>query len=177
MPATVLSPLSSRLHAVTGRRRPGPPSLSVRGAPMDVVRSTTDRIRAGLVNSGFPVPAGAVTLDVEPDTTSAIGLDLALCLAVLLVCPSHRHIRQPGLVAWGRVGLDGTLGSAPEPPTGHLPSGSWIARIWRPTDHIPEPNEDAFLSVIDVETVEQAWGAVVALLEIERGLEKMIRQN
>ncbi len=84
--------------------------IRVEGLPEERTRTTADRVRAALVNSGLvrDVPPVAIRLEppVRAGTTS--DLDLALALAVL----AGVGVIGSGLgwiLATGRLGLDGTV--------------------------------------------------------------------
>ena len=160
MSATVLVPVRRSLATVTATRDSPVPSFAIGN------RATGDRVRAAIINAGFAVPTGTVRVDA-PD---AHGIDLAVALAVLLADPAHVHLRQPNLVAFGGLALDGTATPTDPPDIEDLPPGPWVARFWRPTDHIPEPGEDAVLTMTEVATLAIAWDVLVKLLEIERRL-------
>lgn len=182
MPSSLLTPSDpSGLSVVRAIRRPGPPSLEIRGVPPDRARALADRVRSAITNAGYGFPAGRVAAAVSaPDRAPtpgivAPGLDLAVVLAVLLADPGHAHLRRPNLLAWGRLRLDGSLGPCPAPGVADLPPGSWAGRFWRPTDHVPDPDEDAVLSIADTEHLADAWDALTRFVERERELDPVPR--
>ena len=63
----------------------GPPAFSIAGLPETSVRETRDRIRAAILNSGQPWPAGSITVNLLPASLPkhGTGLDLAVAVAVL----------------------------------------------------------------------------------------------
>jgi len=160
MSATVLVPARRRLAAVTATRDGAVPSFAIGS------RATGDRVRAAIVNQGYAVPAGSICIDAP----EAHGVDLAVALAVLLADPAHVHLRQPNLVAFGGLALDGTATPTDPPDIEDLPPGPWVARFWRPTDHIPEPGEDAVLTITPTGSLAAAWDILVGLIELERRL-------
>ena len=148
MKAAVVTPTERKLIEIIATRSPGPPSLE-----MDT-RERAQRVRAALSNQGFALPNGRIEVSI-PDASP--GHDLAAALAVLLSDPAHKHMRRHGWLAWGVLGLNGTLARAEGPFVGGLHSGPAVGRIWRPDDRLPDPDDDAVISVIDVETIAQAW--------------------
>lgn len=174
MTASVLAPVDpSGLYVVRAVCRPGPPSLDVRGLPPARARLLADRVRIALVNAGYRPPPGRVAAAVsDPDGSGTQdivvpGLDLALALAILLSDPVHARLRRPNLVAWGRLRLDGSLASCPAPGISDLPPGPWTGRFWQPADHVPDPDEDAVLSIADTDHLAEAWDALTRFVERE----------
>lgn len=172
MRARILVPADTRLSVIEATRRPGPPSVVLRGVDPGRGRTTADRVRAAVQNAGFTIPAGAITVEVAGPNGRArrdpgLGTDLPLALAILLADRAHRHLRRPNLVAWGRLGLDGALHPAGEPGVYGLPDGSWIGRFWSPTDHVPEPHEDGVLMLRDVDSLAGGWDALVDSIRME----------
>lgn len=174
MSATILCPLGPGLREVRALRRFGPPALDILGLPEARARTTADRVRAAIRNAGFTLPAGRVAAGLvaaEGAPPDVPGLDLGLALAVLLADPAHEHVRRPNLIAWGGLGLDGSAPACDAPDVADLPPGPWAGRFWRPTDHVPAPEEDAVLSIVDVDGLAQGWDVIVRLVEMERELE------
>lgn len=169
MPANVLVPGDGRLRTVRAIRRPGPPSLELRGLDPVRARSTADRVRAAVRNAGFTIPSGRIAAGPDGPVPGP-GIDLPLALAILLADSAHRRLRRPNLIAWGALGLDGTLAHSPAPAVGDLPEGAWVGRFWRPTEHVPDPDEDAVLMLVDVETLPDAWDVLARSIEMEAEL-------
>src|SRR5439155_19966757 len=159
--ATVVAPTEHKLVEVVTRRRPGPPSL------VTDWRARPDRVRAALQNQGFSLPNGRIEVEVPSPEP---GHDLAVALSILLADPSHKHMRRHGWIAWGVLGLGGALTRAEGPFVGALHSGPAAGRIWRPDDRLPEPDDDAVLSIVDVEELAQAWEVFTFLVSIEQAL-------
>jgi predicted ATPase with chaperone activity len=101
------------------------------------------------------------------EDVAALEFDLPFALAVLLSDPSHAHMRRSGWIAWGALGLDGSLAPAEGALLNDLPPGPCAGRIWAPDDHIPAPDEDAVISLVDVMTLTQAWEVLVFFAEAE----------
>ena len=66
----------------------GLPSFRIVGLPDASVRESRERVRSALRNSGFPVPTGAVTVNLAPADCRKAGasLDLPLAIALLAAC-------------------------------------------------------------------------------------------
>lgn len=182
MAASILTPGDAAgLSVVRAVCRPGPPSMEIRGLSPARGRALTDRVRAAIVNSGYGLPTGRIAAAVSaPDGASrtdvvAPGLDLPVALAVLLADPTRGHLRRPNLIAWGRLGLDGSLGPCPAPGIADLPPGPWTGRFWQPTDRVPHHEEDAVLSIADTDRLADAWDALIRFVERERDLDPMSR--
>ncbi len=82
----------------------------IEGLPEDRTRTTADRVRAALLNSGLVREAPAVAIRLEPliRAGTSSDLDLALALAAL----AGLGVIGAGLrwiLATGRLGLDGTV--------------------------------------------------------------------
>ena len=87
----------------------GEGGLRIEGLPEDRVRTTADRVRAALLNSGLLVEVPGVEIRLVPSVSGrTFDLDLAVALAVLaradLLGAPLRWI-----VANGRLGLDGAV--------------------------------------------------------------------
>lgn len=163
MSATVLAPVRARPIVVRADHAPGSEVLRIRGP-------AAERVRVGLAAAGFALTGTVdVTLDPTPEALPA-GIDLPLALAVLLSLPEHREVRQPNLMAWGALSCDGGLPPCGNPPQGEWPPGPWVARFWRPANGLPEPGEEAVLSILDVDDLACAWGVVVGLVGLGRRL-------
>lgn len=111
MDLRVCSALDDRLIEVRVRRNTERGSgVRIGGLPESRARTTADRIRAALVNSGLMPEAPSVTLQLDPAPPggSSSDLDLGLALAVL----AHTGRIGKGLrwiMANGRLGLDGRV--------------------------------------------------------------------
>lgn len=163
MSVRVLVPFARRLHIVEARRKPAARSeIAISGLPQGQIVGTAERVLTAIHASDLPLPSDRTEVDIEPHVAGSHtgALDLPIALAMLLADPEHRWLALTNLVAHGRVGLDGVLGKARPPGIASLPPQPWVGRFWRPTDRIPEITENAFLSIVDVETLGQAWEAL-----------------
>src|SRR5512147_2342077 len=66
----------------------GLPRFTIVGLPDTSVREARERVRSALKNSGFPMPDGAVTVNLAPAGFRKCGaaLDLAVAVALLSLC-------------------------------------------------------------------------------------------
>ncbi|MEX2392939.1 MAG: magnesium chelatase domain-containing protein [Actinomycetota bacterium] len=165
MQPSVLCPRANGLVEVAVLRTMGPPDWH-----MDIPERSA-RIRSAITNSGFAIPTGEITAVLPIDATPASpALDLPLALCVLLSDRANEHLQRDGWIAWGALGLDGTLGPVDEPIVNDLGPGPYVGRIWEPTDHVPAPHEDAVISVVAVDNLAQAWDIVLGFARIEEML-------
>jgi len=157
--AAVVSPTERRLVEVVASRSPGPPSLVADS------KERVQRVRAALTNGGFSIALGRIEVSV-PDASPSY--DLAVALAVLLSDPAHKHLRRFGWLAWGVLGLNGSVRRGEGPFVGGLHSGPAAGRIWRPDDRLPDPDDDAVISIVDIETISQAWDVFTSFASMEQ---------
>jgi len=99
-----------RLIEITASPEPGASGLRVEGLPPRRSRTTADRVRAALLNSGVlaEVPAGVLRLEPAVAAGETWELDLSLALAML----AQAGVVGAGLgwiLASGRLGLDGAV--------------------------------------------------------------------
>ncbi len=88
----------------------GLPHFTIVGLPDTSVREARERVRSALRNSGFPLPDGAVTVNLAPADFKKVGaaLDLPVAVGLLSLCglpvgdPSRR-------VLIGELGLNGQV--------------------------------------------------------------------
>ncbi len=162
MRAAVVAPTERKLIQIIATRTPGPPALVTDS------KERTQRVRAALANQNFAIPHGRIDVAV-PD--GSLGHDLAVALAILLSDRSHKHLRRHGWIAWGALGLNGSITRGEGPYVGGLHSGPSVGRIWRPDDRLPGPEDDAVISLIDdIEEFWQAWDVITKLVDIEQAI-------
>lgn len=101
--------VEDRLVEVRVASETGDAGFAIDGLPDDRTRTTADRVRAALLNSGLVSEAPPVSLNLEPAVGKATSeLDLALALAALAHCGLvGRGLRW--ILATGRLGLDGAV--------------------------------------------------------------------
>ncbi|MGH2759343.1 MAG: hypothetical protein ACRDKJ_07225 [Actinomycetota bacterium] len=160
MPVSVITPTETRLVEVCASRTTGPARWT-----MDTPQRC-DRVRAGIVNSGLALPTGDIRVWVKGTESSSEAFDLPAALGVLLADPAHRHLRRPGLIAWGALRLDGSASPAEEPFVNELPAGPCVGRVWDPDDRVPSPDDDALISLVGAPDLLRAWDVVVFLAAV-----------
>ncbi|MGH9399811.1 MAG: YifB family Mg chelatase-like AAA ATPase [Thermoanaerobaculia bacterium] len=88
----------------------GLPHFTIVGLPDTTVREARERVRAALRNSGFPLPEGAVTVNLAPADFKKVGaaLDLPVAVGLLSLCglPVGDSSRR---VLIGELGLNGQI--------------------------------------------------------------------
>ncbi len=88
----------------------GLPHFTIVGLPDATVREARERVRSALRNSGFPLPDGAVTINLAPADFKKVGaaLDLPVAVGVLSLCglPLGDASRR---VLIGELGLNGEV--------------------------------------------------------------------
>ena len=102
--------LESRVLDVEVDASHGVPRFTIVGLPDATVREARERVRSALRNAGFPLPAGAVTVNLAPADFRKCGaaLDLPVAIGLLRLCgvspasPARR-------VFVGELGLDGQV--------------------------------------------------------------------
>jgi hypothetical protein len=162
MPGVVVAPTERKLVEIVATRTPGPPALVTDS------RERTQRVRAALANQGFALPHGRIEVTVADGSPAH---DLPVALSILLCDRSHRHLRRHGWIAWGGLRLDGGVTRGEGPYVGGLHPGPSVGRIWRPEDRLPEPEDDAVISLIDdIESFAQAWEVITKLVDIEKAV-------
>ncbi len=89
----------------------GTPSFSLIGLPDRALGEARDRVRAALVNSGYPFPAGRVLINLAPADIRKVGpgFDLAIALALLAIDEHVDTLALQRFVALGELALDGSV--------------------------------------------------------------------
>jgi magnesium chelatase family protein len=89
---------------------PGLPRFTIVGLPDATVREARERVRSALRNAGFPLPAGAVTVNLAPADFRKCGaaLDLPVAVGLLWLC-GVRPEAPVRRVFVGELGLDGQV--------------------------------------------------------------------
>jgi magnesium chelatase family protein len=93
------------------------PSFQLIGLPGPEVAEARERVRAAITASGLEFPRRRLVLNLSPASIRkrGTGADLAMALAILQeVYPPRKRapVREGRLVAWGELGLDGSLKAA-----------------------------------------------------------------
>jgi magnesium chelatase family protein len=90
----------------------GLPSFTIVGLPDPSVREARERVRSALRNSGFPIPPGAVTVNLAPAGFRKFGASLDLPVAVaFLKIAGLETVDDARRVFVGELGLDGSVRS------------------------------------------------------------------
>lgn len=107
--ATAHCAIDGHLAAVKVTVTPGPAAFRIHG--IDHPRETSDRIRAGLINSGYTLPDGQVSVTVTGPTARRIhsGLDLAIAVGALAAAGTVNPEALNGITFYGEIGLNGFL--------------------------------------------------------------------
>jgi len=116
----------------------GLPGITMVGLPDTTVRESRDRVRTAIRNSGFPFPAGRVTVSLAPADIRKVGaaFDLPIALGILAasgILP-HRDGREMTVV--GGLSLDGHV----PPMHGVLPIAVAARKTDRPALLFPAAN-------------------------------------
>jgi len=90
---------------------PGIPAFAIIGLPDRALNEARDRVRAAIVNSGYPFPAGRVLINLAPADMRKVGpgFDLPIALALLALDEHVDTLCLQGFVALGELALDGTV--------------------------------------------------------------------
>jgi magnesium chelatase family protein len=110
--------------------RPGLPAFAVVGLPDAAVQEARERVRSGLVNQAFAVPARRIVANLAPADLRKAGpqYDLPIALAILAASGQVGAEALDGVGAIGELALDGSL----RPVTGVLAMCEHAAtRRWR----------------------------------------------
>src|SRR6185295_13230902 len=88
----------------------GLPCFNIVGLPDTSVREARERVRSALRNGGFPLPGGAVTVNLAPAGFKKVGasLDLPVAVALLEICGLASPTAARRLFV-GELGLNGEV--------------------------------------------------------------------
>lgn len=94
----------------------GKGSFSIVGLPDAAVREARERVRSAMLASGFPFPAGRVTVNLAPADLPKVGSAYDLPIAFGLLAAARTIPPRVGdVVALGELALDGAVrGRAPQ---------------------------------------------------------------
>lgn len=110
--------------------RPGIPAFAVVGLPDTAVQESRERVRSGIVNQAFALPARRIVVNLAPADLRKAGpqYDLPIALALLAAAGQMEPAAVEGVGAVGELALDGSL----RPVTGVLAMAEHAAREgWR----------------------------------------------
>lgn len=149
------------------------PAFIVIGLPDAAIGESRERVRSAAANSGCPLPARKLTVNLSPATLPkhGSGFDLAIAMACLAAAGRLDPESVAGVVHLGELGLDGRL----RPTDGMLPAVLAARRAGLGTVMVPSSNaEEAALvdgiRVVGVASLAEAaaWhGAIVDVPEVE----------
>jgi magnesium chelatase family protein len=117
---------TSAMHGIDGYvvrveadSSPGVPGFTIIGLPDRALAEARERVRAAIVNSGFPVPAGRLLVNLSPADKRKEGpaYDLPVALALLAIDEHVDRLALQEFVACGELALDGAI----RPVAGILP--------------------------------------------------------
>ena len=152
----------------------GLPGLSITGLPDASLNEARDRVRAAVVNSGFPWPNKRMTIGLSPAwlPKRGTGFDLALAVALLAAAGLVPREALKGLLLIGELGLDGRV----KPVSGILPSVlTWSkygqSRVVVPAANLAEARLLPGIDAVGVSTladlVDWLCGRALPLVELE----------
>ena len=108
--SAVTSGIEARVLDVEVDVSGGLPTFRIVGLPDPSVREARERVRSALRNAGFPVPSGAVTVNLAPAGFRKFGASLDLPVAVaLLEIAGVKPADPTARVFVGELGLDGQV--------------------------------------------------------------------
>lgn len=115
-----LSALSAEAVSVEVHIAPGLPGWTVVGLPEAAVREARDRVRAAIVQCGYQVPVGRITVNLAPADLPKEGgrFDLAMALGILTASKQVPGEALAGIEVLGELSLSGAL----RPVRGVLPA-------------------------------------------------------
>lgn len=118
----------------------GLPAFVLVGLPDASLAEARDRVRAAAANSGCPLPARRVTVNLSPASLPKTGasFDLAVAMAVLAAGGALPHDAVSRTVHLGELGLDGRL----RPVRGVLPAVLAAVRAGCSRVVVPAANAD-----------------------------------
>ncbi|GAB3459292.1 YifB family Mg chelatase-like AAA ATPase [Kineococcus endophyticus] len=103
--------LDGHLVEVEADISPGIPAFVLVGLPDASLHEAKDRVRAATANSGFPLPAQRITVNLSPATLPKTGsaFDLAVAVATLTAAGVLPPEASAETVHLGELGLDGSV--------------------------------------------------------------------
>lgn len=116
------------------------PGIVVIGLPDAALNEARERVRSAAANSGCPLPARKLTVNLSPAELPkhGAGFDLAIALAALAAGGAVRAESLAGMVHLGELGLDGRL----RPVRGVLPAVLAAARAGFSEVMVPIANRE-----------------------------------
>ena len=139
----------------------GLPTFTTVGLPDTSIRESRDRVKAALVNSGFPFPLKRITVNLAPAHLRKEGtaFDLPIALGLLHAAGYIESNSLERYLVVGELSLDGRVkaitGAMPMAITAHQEG---LAGMVVPADNAPEAAVIEGIPVYGVETLAQAIG-------------------
>lgn len=89
----------------------GLPSFTLVGLPDTSVTESKERIRAALKNSGYPIPASKITINLAPADLrkEGSGIDLSIAISILVSLKIIPHEKVKNMLFIGELSLNGEL--------------------------------------------------------------------
>ncbi|HXP93662.1 MAG TPA: YifB family Mg chelatase-like AAA ATPase [Candidatus Binatia bacterium] len=141
----------------------GTPTLSIIGLPDRALGEAKDRVRAAIINSGFPYPAGRLLINLSPADLRKEGpaFDLGIALALLAIDERVDRLALGEYVVLGELALDGSL----RPVSGILPMVLAARAAGFTKLIVPRQNADEALLVerIELYAIESLPDAVTVI--------------
>ncbi|MGG5258550.1 YifB family Mg chelatase-like AAA ATPase [Phycicoccus avicenniae] len=166
--SVALSGLDGTLVDVEAHIGQGLPCFTVGGLPDTACRQAPDRVRAAAANSGVPVPAHRVTVNLSPASVPkrGAGFDLAIAVAVLAAAGVLERDAVRDVVHLGELALDGRLRGV----RGVLPAVLEAARrgarhVVVPLENVAEAQLVEAVAVHGAATLEEVVGWYRAVAE------------
>ncbi len=119
MVSTLVSPSVLGLDTATVQvevdLRAGLPSFTVVGLPDAAVQEARERVRSGIGNQGFQIPARRIVANLAPADLRKSGpqYDLPIALAILVASGQLPAPALAGVAAVGELALDGSIRGVP----------------------------------------------------------------
>jgi magnesium chelatase family protein len=90
---------------------PGTPGFTIIGLPDRALGEACHRVRAAVINAGYPFPAGRVLVNLAPADIRKVGpsFDLPIALALLAIDEHVDTLALQRFVALGELALDGAV--------------------------------------------------------------------
>jgi magnesium chelatase family protein len=90
---------------------PGTPGFTIIGLPDRALAEACHRVRAAVINAGYPFPAGRVLVNLAPADIRKVGpsFDLPIALALLAIDEHVDTLALQRFVALGELALDGAV--------------------------------------------------------------------
>lgn len=174
MVARVVSPALLGLTAATVQveadLRSGMPAFAVVGLPDTAVQEARERVRSGLVNQAFEVPARRIVVNLAPADLRKVGpqYDLPIALTILAASGQLSRAAVHGIGAVGELALDGTLRSlhGTLAMAEHAAAHGW-RRLVVPFDNGAEASLVPGIEVIPVRSLRHAVDTLAGRAAVE----------